>query len=129
MFSDHSSNKGLMLSQEKKLMIDDLALKIKTFLTIPDKILLLIMDSCESNTLLLKLRNILTNEEIARMSFAGYFGIGHTWRMKNPNCSPLGGFVTLALLNSIAIFQEKKISNLRFEDFFKDQAKQLFLLV
>ncbi len=111
--------------------MEELASKINDFLSIPTKTVFLIMDSCKSHGLLLKLKEVLNNSKIARLSFAGYFFSGNVWKMKALNCPPLGGFLVLAFMNSLAIFKSHTAKHLKtnFESCFNDEANKLFELV
>ena len=88
--------------------------------------IILVMEYDKSNSFFTILREKLTSEELSRTCFIGYFDMAYEWQMKVENCPALGGFATIALLNTISIFQKKKNPKIHFEDIFYEQAQKMF---
>ena len=128
-FLDHGNNEKLKLLSEYSIFYLDLTELIVNFIRLDSKKkLALVLDSCKSSYFLKLLESKLTENEIKNVSFLGHYKNSHNWKTKDEACPSIGGFLSLALVNSILIMKKNR-NYYDFEDCFRDQASSIFLLV
>lgn len=87
----------------------------------------LLFDCCKSSNLWAHIETIIPESKKSKVSFIGYQGSGHIWKINDKYCYNLGGVLNLVFQNALGIFQEK-LNHFKFEDIFLTEA-QKFLTI
>ena len=103
--------------------------KVKLFLRNKEnKKIYIVFDWSDSSQFLVLLEKELNKCELKRVCFLGHYREGYNWKGKNNNCPPIGGLLSLILMNSISITKKEKCWK-NFEKVFCEQAYLIYEMV
>ena len=123
MFSNHFGN-----IKDWKLFYKSIQEKVKIYLRKEEnKKIYMVFDWSESYQFIGVLEKELNKSELKRVCFLGHHREGYNWKSRNEGCPPIGGLLTLILLNSISI--TKKKPSMSFETVFCQQASLIYEMV
>ena len=87
----------------------------------------LLFDCCKSHNLWVHIETIIPESKKTNISFIGYQGSGHIWKINDKYCYNLGGVLNLVFQNALGIFQENH-NHFKFEDIFQNEAQKFLTM-